>query len=562
MRVEIRNLTKTFDAYKALDQVSLDVREGEFCALLGPSGSGKTTLLRIIAGLEFPNCGEVRFAGEDMVRRDARERQVGFVFQHYALFRHMSVFENVAFGLRVRPRRVRPAEAQIRERVMELLRLVQLKRFANRYPNQLSGGQRQRVALARALAIEPRILLLDEPFGALDAKVRKDLRRWLRDLHRRLGLTSVFVTHDQEEALELADQVVLMREGKIEQIGSPREIYDRPATPFVYEFLGSANRLPCHVQAGRIGVAGGWFEPPYGTGIGDGPAWLFVRPHDLEVERNRAHAGDASSSRLRWSPRGRRTGSSSLSSRRTPRSRRRWRKPASTRSGSPLAHRSSCARWSSGCSPPTRRVLQSLRQPICTSLRLPSRSPGRRRFAGRPPDRLWHVETATAGLTILQATSTATCVVRKSLKARHRGRNGDCSPPPAQIPACGTTAPGSCLGSLRRTASRDRGAVASRWQPALRGPHHLPPRKPVPLASSRQAAQPVGEHVVVEGVEGTEVGPHGVVVVEAVQHQPQIAPLLRDSHIHHPAQGCLDLQASLPSATTPASGSASRWRRT
>ena len=285
MRVEIRNLTKTFDTYKALDQVSLDVREGEFCALLGPSGSGKTTLLRIIAGLEFPNCGEVRFAGEDMVRRDARERQVGFVFQHYALFRHMSVFENVAFGLRVRPRRVRPAEAQIRERVMELLRLVQLKRFANRYPNQLSGGQRQRVALARALAIEPRILLLDEPFGALDAKVRKDLRRWLRDLHRRLGLTSVFVTHDQEEALELADQVVLMREGKIEQIGSPREIYDRPATPFVYEFLGSANRLPCHVQAGRIGVAGGWFEPPYGTGIGDGPACLFVRPHDLAVER-------------------------------------------------------------------------------------------------------------------------------------------------------------------------------------------------------------------------------------------------------------------------------------
>jgi sulfate transport system ATP-binding protein len=197
----------------------------------------------------------------------------------------MSVFENVAFGLRVRPRRMRPAEAQIRERVMELLRLVQLKRFASRYPNQLSGGQRQRVALARALAIEPRILLLDEPFGALDAKVRKDLRRWLRDLHRRLGLTSVFVTHDQEEALELADQVVLMREGKIEQVGTPRQIYDRPATPFVYEFLGSANRLPCRVQAGRIDVAGGWFEPPYGIGIGDGPACLFVRPHDLAVER-------------------------------------------------------------------------------------------------------------------------------------------------------------------------------------------------------------------------------------------------------------------------------------
>jgi sulfate/thiosulfate transport system ATP-binding protein len=284
MRVEIRCLTKTFNSYTALDEVSLDVREGEFCALLGPSGSGKTTLLRIVAGLEFPDKGEVRFAGEDVVRRDARERQVGFVFQHYALFRHMSVFENVAFGLRVRPRRVRPSETEIRERVMDLLRLVQLKRLAGRYPSQLSGGQRQRVALARALAIEPRILLLDEPFGALDAKVRKDLRRWLRDLHRRLGLTSVFVTHDQEEALELADQVVLMREGQIEQIGSPRQIYDRPATPFVYEFLGSANRLPCRVRAGLVDVAGGRFESPFGVGIADGPAWLFVRPHDLAVE--------------------------------------------------------------------------------------------------------------------------------------------------------------------------------------------------------------------------------------------------------------------------------------
>ena len=211
MRVDIRHLTKTFDAYTALDAVSLDIREGEFCALLGPSGSGKTTLLRIIAGLEVPDGGEVRFGGENVIRRDARERQVGFVFQHYALFRHMSVFENVAFGLRVRPRRVRPRESEIRERVMELLRLVQLDGLASRYPNQLSGGQRQRVALARALAIEPRVLLLDEPFGALDAKVRKDLRRWLRDLHQRLGLTSIFVTHDQEEALELADQVVVMR---------------------------------------------------------------------------------------------------------------------------------------------------------------------------------------------------------------------------------------------------------------------------------------------------------------------------------------------------------------
>jgi sulfate transport system ATP-binding protein len=284
MRVEIRHLTKTFEAYTALDAVSLDIREGEFCALLGPSGSGKTTLLRIIAGLEFPDGGEVRFAGEDVIRRDARERQVGFVFQHYALFRHMSVFENVAFGLRVRPRRDRPPEREIRERVMELLRLVQLDGLASRFPSQLSGGQRQRVALARALAIEPRVLLLDEPFGALDAKVRKDLRRWLRDLHQRLGLTSIFVTHDQEEALELADQVVVMRQSRIEQIGSPREIYDRPATPFVYEFLGSANRLPCHVRAGRIEVAGGRLEAPFGAGIADGPAWLFVRPHDLAVE--------------------------------------------------------------------------------------------------------------------------------------------------------------------------------------------------------------------------------------------------------------------------------------
>jgi sulfate transport system ATP-binding protein len=285
MRVDIRHLTKTFGPYTALDEVSLDIRQGEFCALLGPSGSGKTTLLRIVAGLEFPDRGDIRFGGENMVRRDARERQVGFVFQHYALFRHMSVFENVAFGLRVRPRRVRPPEMHIRARVMELLRLVQLDMLAFRYPNQLSRGQRQRVALARALAIEPRILLLDEPFGALDAQVRKDLRRWLRDLHQRLGLTSVFVTHDQEEALELADQVVVMREGRIEQIGSPRQIYDHPATPFVYEFLGSANRLPCRVRAGLVDVAGGRFDLPYGIGIVDGSAAvLFVRPHDLAVE--------------------------------------------------------------------------------------------------------------------------------------------------------------------------------------------------------------------------------------------------------------------------------------
>ena len=285
MRVEIRALIKTFGTYPALHGVTLDVLEGEFCALLGPSGSGKTTLLRIIAGLEFPDGGEVRFAGENVVGRDARERQVGFVFQHYALFRHMSVFENVAFGLRVRPRRLRPPEVLIDARVMELLRLVQLDGLAVRYPNQLSGGQRQRVALARALAIEPRILLLDEPFGALDAKVRKELRRWLRELHERLGLTSVFVTHDQEEALELADRVVVMRAGRIEQVGSPRAIYDHPQTPFVYEFLGSANRLPCRVRDGWIELEGARWPAAAGHAAGEGEALLFVRPQDLAVAR-------------------------------------------------------------------------------------------------------------------------------------------------------------------------------------------------------------------------------------------------------------------------------------
>jgi sulfate transport system ATP-binding protein len=282
MRVEIRDLTKLFGRFTAVDRVSLEIEEGAFYALLGPSGSGKTTLLRIIAGLEFPDAGSVRFAGEDVLARDARERQVGFVFQHYALFRHLTVFENVAFGLRVRPRAERPDKAQIRARVLELLRLVQLEGLAQRYPSQLSGGQRQRVALARALAIEPRVLLLDEPFGALDAKVRKELRRWLRALHQRLGLTSIFVTHDQEEALELADRVVVMDHGRIEQVGRPSEIYDRPATPFVYEFLGGANRLPCRVHDGRIELFGVGLGAPAPAGI-EGDALLFVRPQDLRL---------------------------------------------------------------------------------------------------------------------------------------------------------------------------------------------------------------------------------------------------------------------------------------
>jgi sulfate transport system ATP-binding protein len=296
MSIEVRSLTRRFDGFTALDGVSLEIAKGELVALLGPSGSGKTTLLRIIAGLDFPSAGEVLFDQEEASWLKARHRGVGFVFQHYALFRHMTVFENVAFGLRVKPRRERPGEAAIRARFMELLELVQLQGFARRYPSQLSGGQRQRVALARALAIEPRVLLLDEPFGALDAKVRKELRRWLRRLHDEMRLTSVFVTHDQEEALELADRVVVMSQGKIEQVGSPEDIYDRPATPFVYEFLGQVNRLPCVVARGRarlwnqeFAVAGERIER-----LERGHA--YVRPEDLE--RMREPSADAMRARI------------------------------------------------------------------------------------------------------------------------------------------------------------------------------------------------------------------------------------------------------------------------
>src|SRR5215212_5393867 len=286
MSIEVRNLRKTFGNFVALDNISLDVPGGELVALLGPSGSGKTTLLRIIAGLEPADQGTILFHGEDATTQPVRERQVGFVFQHYALFRHMSVFENVAFGLRVRPRKVRPPEGEIRETVMGLLSLVQLDVLADRRPSELSGGQRQRVALARALAVKPKVLLLDEPFGALDAKVRKELRRWLRRLHEEMGLTSVFVTHDQEEALELADRVVVMSNGKIEQVGSPDEVYDNPATPFVYEFLGHVNRMPCTVARGRARV---WHQE---FGVDSGPAGTvkllgrgqaYVRPEDVEI---------------------------------------------------------------------------------------------------------------------------------------------------------------------------------------------------------------------------------------------------------------------------------------
>ena len=243
MSIEIRNVSKNFNAFKALNEINLNIQSGELVALLGPSGCGKTTLLCIIAGLETPDSGTIEFHGEDVSNHDVRDRNVGFVFQHYALFRHMTVFDNVAFGLRMKPKGQRPSEEVIKRKVHELLDLVQLDWLGDRYPEQLSGGQRQRIALARALAVEPRVLLLDEPFGALDAKVRKELRRWLARLHEDVHLTSVFVTHDQEEAMEVADRIVVMNKGVIEQIGTPAEVYENPASDFVYHFLGDANRL-------------------------------------------------------------------------------------------------------------------------------------------------------------------------------------------------------------------------------------------------------------------------------------------------------------------------------
>jgi sulfate/thiosulfate transport system ATP-binding protein len=280
--IEVRNLVKTFGAFTALDGVDLRVADGELLALLGPSGSGKTTLLRIIAGLDWPDAGEVAFDGENALARGARERHVGFVFQHYALFRHMTVFENVAFGLRVQPRAIRKDEAGIRARVKELLDLVQLDWLANRYPSQLSGGQRQRIALARALAIEPRILLLDEPFGALDAKVRKELRQWLRSLHHEIHVTSIFVTHDQEEALEVANRVVVMDRGRIEQTGTPGEVYDTPATAFVHGFIGESIVLPVHVADGAVRLNGRPLDIA-ADGVVSGASRLYVRRHDMQV---------------------------------------------------------------------------------------------------------------------------------------------------------------------------------------------------------------------------------------------------------------------------------------
>ena len=285
MSIEIRNVSKQFGNFHALGDVSLDIESGELVALLGPSGCGKTTLLRIIAGLETPDRGSILFSGEDTTDVHVRERQVGFVFQHYALFRHMTVFENVAFGLRVKPRALRPSEAEIKKKVHELLGLVQLDWLADRFPSQLSGGQRQRIALARALAVEPKVLLLDEPFGALDAKVRKELRRWLRRLHDDLHVTSIFVTHDQEEALEVADRVVLMNGGKIEQIGSPQQVWDHPASPFVYGFLGDVNLFHGRAHEGEVHLEGMKLDSPEHGGAQNAKAFAYVRPHDLEVQR-------------------------------------------------------------------------------------------------------------------------------------------------------------------------------------------------------------------------------------------------------------------------------------
>ena len=283
MSIQVKNIEKHFGAFHALNNISLDFPEGQLVALLGPSGCGKTTLLRIIAGLESADGGQVILEGEDATDVHVRERQVGFVFQHYALFRHMTVFDNIAFGLRVRPRKTRPSEAEIKKRVTRLLDLVQLGFLADRFPAQLSGGQRQRIALARALAVEPRVLLLDEPFGALDAKVRKELRRWLRTLHDELHITSIFVTHDQEEALEVADQIIVMNKGNVEQIGSPREVYEHPSTPFVFDFLGQANRFEGQHQQGIIQIGEYRILLPQATDAPQGEIIAFARPNELRI---------------------------------------------------------------------------------------------------------------------------------------------------------------------------------------------------------------------------------------------------------------------------------------
>ena len=283
MDIQIRGIHKGFGSFPALAGVDLDIASGELIALLGPSGSGKTTLLRTIAGLEFADSGQILFGGEDAVNLPVQQRRVGFVFQHYALFKHMTVLDNVSFGLRVQKKSQRPSAEAIRKKALELIELVQLGGLDQRYPTQLSGGQRQRVALARALAIEPRVLLLDEPFGALDAKVRKDLRRWLRELHEATGYTTIFVTHDQEEALELADRVVVMNKGRIEQVGTTDEVYENPASPFVFDFLGNTNVLPGEVRAHHLYVDGGELSIANAPIHDSGRVDIYVRPFDVRI---------------------------------------------------------------------------------------------------------------------------------------------------------------------------------------------------------------------------------------------------------------------------------------
>jgi sulfate transport system ATP-binding protein len=278
MSIEISHISKRFDNFIALNDINLSIPDGELTALLGPSGSGKTTLLRIIAGLETPDNGLIKFFGEDATNKQSKDRKVGFVFQHYALFKHMNVFENVAFGLKVRPKVTRPPKEEIKTRVRKLLAMVQLDGFARRYPSELSGGQKQRVALARALAVEPKVLLLDEPFGALDAKVRQELRRWLRYLHEEIEITSIFVTHDQEEALELSDNIVILNKGNIEQVGTPEEVYDKPANPFVYSFIGNVNLFHARFEKGNVRL-----NDPKDHEAKEGDLSLFVRPHDVTI---------------------------------------------------------------------------------------------------------------------------------------------------------------------------------------------------------------------------------------------------------------------------------------
>ncbi|XRD24429.1 sulfate ABC transporter ATP-binding protein [Lysinibacillus fusiformis] len=285
MSIQIQNVSKIYGSFQALEDISIHIQSGELVALLVPSGSGKTSLLRVIAGLETADTGDIFFDGHSMTDRHPKERNVGFVFQHYALFRHMTVFENVAYSLKVRPRKTRPTKQEIRDKVMELLQLVKLENFSDRYPTQLSGGQRQRVALARALAVEPKVLLLDEPFGALDAKVRKELRRWLRKLHDEFHITSIFVTHDQEEALDVADRIVVMNNGKIEQIGSPDEVYTHPKSPFVYDFLGNVNLFKGRLHNGKLMHGEVALDVPDVQSHTKDNVIGYVRPHDIQIEK-------------------------------------------------------------------------------------------------------------------------------------------------------------------------------------------------------------------------------------------------------------------------------------